>query len=600
MKRLKIALALSCGLLVMSTLASTRVHAQTKDLSPLLAGLTRTVKGKQVGPNKFFIIDERSTQNACGTPYQRVDTGLEGTIDGYTAASGHRNEEFVDDPEVIFQRTNLVKQYSHGIATYHADQNRKHGMVIYYPASAKDWNGRVMMIFHGAGLYSDASRELIPRKCGQFTPYSSQDFGNVGPLIDKGYAVVHTRRAGLNPKSVYSGRGQKVARRPPEMDSSLLAQMESVTLDNGTEVAGKTFNWHAGLARDYALVAEKFLQSRLGRKPDWTYFYGHSAGGNLCRTVNYVKGANVGADGKPVYDGLLCDDAAAGIPMFTKYVDGKDVLFQTDADKKNFVPMVEIAHAAYPGDDYASGALPGGKGGDYMYNRRMNQVILNAKGLGAQSRTYEVLGVSHADAGRRKDPAFRANNVDMAGFFDALVDNFDAWVTRGVEPPPTRSDWREFGRVNQDGVNENAAIALPEVACPTGVYYLFPKGTPQTGSTGFAPYLREERLTVNATTESLPDGFKEEWLEPLNMYGYLIDMNGNGTRDTRESITQAWQRRAQEGHRTGVLKLDGQLTHAKYVACVSDVASNLQKQRLISEKAMGYYIEQATASDIGK
>jgi hypothetical protein len=77
-------------------------------------------------------------------------------------------------------------------------------------------------------------------------------------------------------------------------------------------------------------------------------------------------------------------------------------------------------------------------------------------------------------------------------------------------------------------------------------------------------------------------------------------MNGSGVRDTKESITQAWQRRAREGYRTGILGSDETLTHEKYVSCVCEVASDLYKQGFLSGKAMTFYIKQAIRSDIGK
>jgi hypothetical protein len=42
--------------------------------------------------------------------------------------------------------------------------------------------------------------------------------------------------------------------------------MEDVTLDDGTVLRGKVYNFHAGLIRDYTLAAKNFLKSRLGRK----------------------------------------------------------------------------------------------------------------------------------------------------------------------------------------------------------------------------------------------------------------------------------------------------------------------------------------------
>jgi len=273
------------------------------------------------------------------------------------------------------------------------------------------------------------------------------------------------------------------------------------------------------------------------------------------------------------------------------YVKGKDILFQKDADKRNFVPQIDIAHMAYIGDEF--------KGGDYLFNKRKNQRILNAKGLGAKSRIYEIMGVSHNEAGRQ-GPKERPQNLDLGGIFDVIIDILDRWVDRGIEPPPSRSNSYDLGDVNRDGINENPPIALPEIACPIGVYYNFPKGSRRSDPTAFEPYLKDSKPSINASTQALPEGFDEKWLEPINEFGYLVDMNGNGVRDTKESITEAWQRRAREGYRTGVLGSDEVLTHEKYVSCVCDVATNLYNQGFLSGNAMTHYIEKAIRSDIGK
>jgi hypothetical protein len=72
-----------------------------------------------------------------------------------------------------------------------------------------------------------------------------------------------------------------------------------------------------------------------------------------------------------------------------------------------------------------------------------------------------------------------------------------------------------------------------------------------------------------------------------------VDMNGNGVRDTRDTITVAWQRRGQQGKKSGTLGPSEKIDKAKYVSCVARAASDLFDQRLLSESAMLYYIEQA-------
>jgi hypothetical protein len=77
-------------------------------------------------------------------------------------------------------------------------------------------------------------------------------------------------------------------------------------------------------------------------------------------------------------------------------------------------------------------------------------------------------------------------------------------------------------------------------------------------------------------------------------------MNHNHVRDTRESVEQAWRRRAVEGEHYGTLGPDQKLTHARYVACVASVASELFEQRFLSGTAVVHYIKEAMESEVGK
>jgi hypothetical protein len=64
-------------------------------------------------------------------------------------------------------------------------------------------------------------------------------------------------------------------------------------------------------------------------------------------------------------------------------------------------------------------------------------------------------------------------------------------------------------------------------------------------------------------------------------------MNGNGVRDKRESLTQAWQR-------LGLLKPGQSMTLAAYQNCVKNVAAKLVKQGLLLAKVGEYYVEKAS------
>jgi hypothetical protein len=75
--------------------------------------------------------------------------------------------------------------------------------------------------------------------------------------------------------------------------------------------------------------------------------------------------------------------------------------------------------------------------------------------------------------------------------------------------------------------------------------------------------------------------------EPLDARNVLVDMNGNGKRDKRETVTEAWQR-------LGLLKPGQKLTSAAYQNCIKDAAAQLVKQGLLPTRVGEYYVEKAT------
>jgi len=131
----------------------------------------------------------------------------------------------------------------------------------------------------------------------------------------------------------------------------------------------------------------------------------------------------------------------------------------------------------------------------------------------------------------------------------------------------------ELGNVDGDGVMENEAIALPEVACPLGLYYEYPPSWGEGGSglTGFASF----------------DG---QSLEPLDGRGVFVDMNLNRYLDHRESVDQAW-------HRLGLLKPGEKFSRSKYEACVEAAVNKLKQEKLITEQVAAQYIQQASEAD---
>src|SRR5262245_24598688 len=264
-----------------------------------------------------------------------------------------------------------------------------------------------------------------------------------------------------------------------------------------------------------------------------TYYYGMSAGGFLGRLIQYKPGFNRDEVGRKVFDGFLLDDAGSGLWHPILSVDGRDTLLSGDDDKTRFVPQIDITH------EFAGGI-------GYLESKRENAKILRKKGLGDKHRMYEIRQLGHFDAGyvRRSDLVSQA--LDIGELMGSLVDMLDRWVEQSEPPPPTKSDLLALRDANRDGINENTALSLPEVACPLGVYY---GRTPQAQETGFAAF----------------DGVN---LEPIDGDGRFVDMNGNGRRDRRETIAQAWAR-------LRLLKQGERWTPAKYAACIAAATRTL-------------------------
>jgi len=215
----------------------------------------------------------------------------------------------------------------------------------------------------------------------------------------------------------------------------------------------------------------------------------------------------------------------------------------------------------------------------------MNVKILQEKGLGDKIRMYELRGVTHFSGGYLSEKGLSTRGIslgndsdvvvlDLLGLMDGLIDVLDNWVEQGIAPPASKTDWLELGDLDSDGVNENVAIALPEVACPLGVHFQFPPSLGKGGSfwTGFATF----------------DG---QSLEPLDGRGVFVDMNLNRYLDHRESVDQAW-------HRVGLLKPGEAFSRSKYKACVEAAVGQLKQEKLITDRGAARYIQRASEADL--
>lgn len=534
MARRSLALAFVTTAILVADAQEARAAESREGVSCIeFAPAARQVGGKSVGVEECLILEEETAFNIRGHRYRRVEMRISGTVDGWAVKEkGPRSIYFTDGPEFVFPQSGHPGKPQRGIARYEA--GRGSGMTILYPEDPRRWNGKLFVTAHGAGPYG-AVGALLPRDPKRkFNPLAGVN-RYVGLMIDKGYAVAHTMRS-----------------------SSRTSGDIQVTLEDGTVLTNYNLSSHGGLIVGWTELARSLLARRLGAEPRRVYFYGHSAGGFLGRLINYKAGLNAGSDGRPLFDGFLLDDAGGGLWLPKVIVDGKDVLFATEEERRRFVKQIDVTHQLYLGET-----------GDYLANKRENARLLEQKGLGEKHRVYEIRGVSHFDAGQVSRLDLVHQNLDLGGLFDALIDRLDEWVEKGKAPPPSKMDDAAPGQAERR--RKNAAIALPEVACPLGVYHIFPKELPpgRRGGqeTAFVPF----------------DGIN---LEPLDSRGQLVDMNGNGVRDRRESITEAWRR-------LGLLKPGEKFDRSRYRRCVERAVSALVAEGLLPKRVGEFYVEEA-------
>ncbi len=517
----------------------------------------KEVNGKLIGQEDVLIQEVGISDS--GRRYRRLDVGISGTLEGWVVKEGPGARSFNSAPEFSFVQTGSVHRRFHGILRYEASKGSS--MTIIYPEAGTEWNRKLFVTVHGS---NGSFRGGTLRPWNQILD-ASQPLADIGGyerlMLDKGYAIAKTRRNAGNPADY------------------------SVALDEGEILPDRNLNTHSGLILGFVRLAQNLLKARLGEKPLRTYWFGHSAGAMKGRLVNYVSGENIDEEGETIIDGFLNSDSAGGryLPILER--NGRDTLFVTEQERERFVKTIEISHQLYIRRmDTRSRSLPPWVSPVYLINKRMNAKILQDKGLGEKLRMYEVRGESHFPGGyfSEKELASRGIPVgkdgdvvllDLTGLMGGLIDLLDNWVDKDIPPPATRSDWLELGDVDGDGVNENPAIALPEVACPLGVYYPYP---PSLGESG-----------VQWTGLALFDG---QSLEPQDGRGVFLDMNLNRYLGYRESVDQAW-------HRLGLLKPGETFSRSNYQACVEATVARLKQEKLISERVAAQYLQQASQVD---
>ncbi len=497
----------------------------------------RVVQGQEVGPESCLM--QETDVEFEGHTWRRLDIGLSGTVEGYLPKTGYYINYFTSAPDLVFPQGGNPGPIYFAIGRY--DRNKGSSMTLLYPLERSVWNGKLWVTVHGRGRsFKRGNLKAWNKNLDRQNPLGDiSSFERL--MLEKGYAVAKTRRS-----------------------SDTLGGDVEVTLEDGTQYPEKNLNDNAQVILDFTAVARKALERRLGQAPTQAYVYGHSAGGRIGRSINYVPGLNIGPDGKPFIDGILSDDSATGLWLPIVMKNGKDVLLATEQERQRFVPQIDVTHQMYNRE--TPGERPEWISTNYLQNKRSNAKILRDKGLSDRHTMYEVRSISHSGGGREVDGV--VHMLNLALMMDKFIDILDTWVDKGTPPPPIRSDWVELGDLDGDGIIENPALSFPDVACPLGIYHQYPPGRGGPGSTFLATFTGSDEL------------------EPLDSRGVFIDMNNNGIRDHRETPTQAWRR-------LGLLRENETLTQEKYGACVYDAVERLRKDGFFTSKTAQWYVENA-------
>ncbi|HEY7067725.1 MAG TPA: hypothetical protein VII06_40085 [Chloroflexota bacterium] len=542
MTRLTIVAALLCAVLWPA-----RAPAAAQGGDCALAPFRQRLDAMHASIADWSETDHGTIPDRQGRPFQRIDIRYSGVLDGCVSKEGPYAGRLYDVPDISLPQEELSTQEDynqpfplplqpgHGntgarwyaTARFRAEDGA--GMTVLYPTGGTPWNGKLFLVQHGSGVYPPFP-ELVPRSPAEARTdgFGGSNFAEL--MVDKGYAVAWLTRDG----------------------NRLGGISEAVVQADGTTYR-TTFQDYAAHILLQAEVAQDYIARTLGQRPAKTYYYGKSAGGISGRLANYAPGANVAAGGGPIIDGFLIDDAGGGRPLPVLFQGGVDVLFQDAAARAAFVPQIDVGHQLY----YPA---------SYLAAKRENARLLTTKGLGEKHRYYEVRSVSHFDAGQAGTVG-RPDNLDLGGVMSGFIDLLDAWVDRGIAPPPSMSDVP--GSV--------PAIALPEAACPLGVYYPNPASAPN------------DRTAAQTTGLALFDGTDDE---PLDYFGKLVDMNGNGQRDQREGLTAAWRR-------LGLLAPGQEFGVEPYADCVAAAAGSLADLGLISPELLEWYKTEAPQGGLG-
>jgi len=512
----------------------------------------KNVNGKLIGQEQCLMLDYGIVD--LQKKYHRLDIGISGTLSGYVVKDGARQNYFTSGPDFTFtQMGNVENPRFHGILKYEMEKGTS--LTLTYPETG--WNGKVFVMVHGR---SGSFLRRTLRPWNEYYDGNQQFDANKyeRSMLRRGYAVARTRRNA-------DGFG------PGDFSS---------VLDDGTVWPDQNINMVPELILDEVRFVDNVLKQRLGKKPVRNYWWGHSAGTYTGLALNYMIQSdpqlNKDADGQETISGFLGDDPGGGmfLPMLQK--DGQDILYRTPEEKAKFVKTLVISHQAYPlvysnvvVGEFDAKHAPAGISDTALTNKRNMAKLFSRKGMDNVFRMYEVQSVSHqGDEDLETNKNRDIQVVHLSRVMDSAVDLLDDWVEKGIEPPETKSD--------DASVSAIPAIRLPETACPLGHYYPFPSmrgnNSGSAGVTSFAAY----------------DG---AGLEPLDGQLMYVDMNHDGRRDQRETVTQAWGR-------LGLLTQRETFGRDKYVSCVQGVAVKLRGEKIFTDESVRQYVDEAGKTEL--
>ncbi|MDH3533510.1 MAG: hypothetical protein OEO82_11320 [Gammaproteobacteria bacterium] len=520
--------------------AQESAYASCDEMLPL----PRVVRDAQIGPASCLMQEAELTYK--NRSYMRVDLGLDGAVEGFVTREGDYHEYLTNAPELVFPQAQASAPQQPVFAVARYERARGAAILLLYPQRRRDWNGKLWVTAHGRGRsFRNGSLKTWHQYLDPEDPLA--DLNKLQKaMLSLGYAVAVTRRTS------------------EESVGEILA-----TLEDGTIVDFVAFNDSHSLIKDYTRVAENVLAERLGKAPERTFLYGKSAGARLARGMNYFGyRLNVDSDGKPIFDGFLVDDSAAGTWLPVVIEEGKDTLLDEDDEKAAFVPQLELAHQAYW--NFNNHDLPEFVTYSFLANKYNNARILMEKGMTDKFRLIEIRQLSHDGGSTRPDGRNgKLQMLDLSLLMEGAINLLDAWVAGGAAPL-SRSDYPPIGDVDNDGAIDNPAIAYPEVACPLGIFYPYPRSG--SGATSWA-------------------AFTGNGIEPRDEHGVFVDMNGNGLWDFRETPAEAWQR-------LGLLDHGEELTRPRYVDCVGDAAAALADAGLFDPATVAEYVRRAQAQNL--